>query len=258
MRAFAIAVPFLAVPLAAAGCGGGRSGSSTTTALPVDPLAAVTGAALRTTASGSQHIEIGGRVGATGQRITFAGKGLLDTKAHLSSMSVDFNAGGLAGAFDEVSEGTNLYVKSDLLTAMLPKRETWVKIDLADAAKSSGTGLSSLLSQDPRQALSQLQSLRNVTKVGVTEIDGESLTHYRGRIGLSTLTRSGMNGTGRYDVWIGGDGYVHRVKGIVRKGGTTSSVTTDLSAFGEPVTITVPPASQVYVGSTSTIPGLGG
>jgi hypothetical protein len=258
MRVFALAIPFLAVPLAAAGCGGGRSGSSTTTTLPVDPTAAVAGAALRTTQSGSQHIEIGGRVAATGQRITFAGKGVLDTKAHSSSMSVDFNAGGLAGAFDEVSEGTNLYVKSDLLTAMLPGNKEWVKLDLANVAKSTGTGLSSLLSQDPRQALAQLKSLRNVKKVGEADVDGTTLTHYRGRIGLATLTGGGTGGTGRYDVWIGDDGYVHRVKGIVRKGGTTSSVTTDLSAFGDPVTITVPPASQVYVGSTSTIPGLGG
>jgi hypothetical protein len=67
-----------------------------------------------------------------------------------------------------------------------------------------------------------------------------------------------QEGTGRYDVWIGDNGYVHRVKAIVTTGGATPTVTTDLSAFGEAVSVTVPPASEAFDGSNSTVPGLGG
>ena len=56
MRRFALAVPFLAVPLAAAACGGGKSGSTSTAALPDDPLAAVKGAARKTAESGSEVV----------------------------------------------------------------------------------------------------------------------------------------------------------------------------------------------------------
>jgi hypothetical protein len=258
MRRFVFAMPFLAVPLAAAACGGGKSGSATTAALPDDPPAAVNGAARKTTQIGSEHVKLSGRVVATGQKITFAGSGELDTKARLGSMSVDFSAGGVNSTLDEVSHGTEVYVKADLLTAMLPAGKTWVKLDLAKVAKSAGVGLSSFLSQDPVQALTQLQSLRGVAKVGETQLDGVSTTHYRGRIDLAVLTGTRMVGTGRYEVWIGGDGYVHRVKAIVMTGGTTSTVTSDLSAFGEPVSVKLPPASETFDGSNSNIPGLGG
>jgi hypothetical protein len=41
-------------------------------------------------------------------------------------------------------------------------------------------------------------------------------------------------------------------------GGATPTVTADLSAFGEDVNVAVPPASETFDGSNSTIPGLGG
>jgi hypothetical protein len=68
-------------------------------------------------------------------------------------------------------------------------------------------------------------------------------------------------GTGRYNVWIGDNGYVHRVKAIVTIGGATSTVTShtsDLSAFGESVSVTVPPAPETFDGSKASLPGLGG
>jgi len=258
MRRFALAVPFLAVPLAAAACGGSKSGSTSTAAQPDDPLAAVKGAARKTTQSGSEHVKLSGRVLATGQTITFTGGGDFDTKTRLGSMSVDLSAGGINSAIDEVSHGTVVYVKSDLLAAMLPAGKKWVKLDLAKTAKAAGVDISSFLSQDPAQSLTQLQSLRDVTKVGEAQIDGAATTHYRARIDLSKLKVAATAGTGRYDVWIGDDGYVHRVKAIVTTGGDTSTVTTDLSAFGERVSVAVPPASETFDGSNSTIPGLGG
>jgi hypothetical protein len=259
-RSALVVVPFLAVPLAAAACGGGKNASSTTAVLPDDPLAAVKGAARRTTESSGERVTLAGRVVSGGQSVSFTGSGQVDNKRHRGSFSADVSGGGINTALDEVSQGAVVYLRAELLTAMLPAGKTWLKLDPAKTGKAAGAGLSSLLSQDPVQTLTKLQSLRDVTKVGQARLDGATTTHYRGRVDLSVLTGTSMAGTGRYDVWIGDDGYVHRVKAIVVGGGTVSTVTADLSAFGEAVSVTVPAASETetYDGKNSMIPGLGG
>ena len=258
MRALAYAMPLLAVPLAAAACGGSKAGSPGTTSLPDDPVAAVKGAARKTAQAGSEHLKIVGRVVAVGRTVTFNGSGDFDTKKHLGSLTADISAGGLNGAIDEVSSGTTAYLKSDLLSAMLPAGKTWVKLDLAKVAASRGVDITSFLSQDPTKALTQLQSLRNVTKVGETQLGGVTTTHYRADLDPSKLKGVAATGTGRYDVWIGNDGYVHRVKTALTTGGATSSVTTDLSSFGEGVKVDVPAPADTFDGTNASIPGLGG
>lgn len=258
MRRYAVALPFLAVPLAAAACGGNKSASTTSASSVADPLVAVKDAARKTVAAGTEHAKLAGRVVASGQSISFTGSGDFDTSAHRGAMTAHVAVAGLDTAVDEVSDGTVIYVKSSLIGAMLPAGKTWVKIDVAKTGAAQGATISSLLSQDPAHALTQLQSLKRVTKVGEAQVDGVTTTQYRGRLDLSTLTGTTMTGTGRYDVWIGDDGYVHRVKAIVAKGGTTSTVTADLSAFGDDVTVAVPAAAETFDGTNSTIPGLGG
>jgi hypothetical protein len=260
MRRLAFAMPLLALPLAAAACGGNKSSSSSTTALPEDPLAAVTGAARKTTQSNGEHVKLAGSIVTGGQTITFTGSGKVDNKTHRGSFDAEISGSGISTALEEVSQGAVVYVKADLLTAMLPAGKTWLKLNPAKTGAAAGAGLSSFLSQDPVQTLTNLKSLRDVTRVGRTELDGATTTHYRGRIDLSALTGTSMSGTGRYDVWIGDDSYVHRVKAIVAKGGTVSTVTADLSAFGDSVSVTVPaaPETETYNGKNVMIPGLGG
>jgi hypothetical protein len=252
-RRLAYAMPLLALPFAAAACGGSKNGSTTTT-LPEDPVAAVKGAAAKTARAGSEHLAISGRIVAGGQMVTFKGTGDFDTKKHLGSLTADFSVGGLNGSLQEVSSGEDAYVKSDLLGALTPGDKPWVKLDLAKAAKSQGVDITSFLSQDPAQALTQLQGLRDVLKVG----SAAGTTHYRAKIDLAKLKAATKTGSGRYDVWIGDDGYVHRVKTVVTTGGATSTVTTDLSDFGEPVSVTLPKPADTYDGTKTPIPGLGG
>jgi hypothetical protein len=255
MRRLAYA-SLLAVPFAAAACGGSKNGSETAT-LPDDPAAAVKGAAAKTAQAGSEHLAIAGRIVASGQTVTFKGTGDFDTKKHLGSLNADFSVGGLNGSLEEVSSGKDAYVKSDLLGALTPGGKTWVKLDLAQAAKSQGVNITSFLSQDPTQALTQLQGLDNVHKVE-TPNAGSDTTHYRATFAVPKAEGAAKAGTGRYDIWIGEDGYVHQLKAMVTTGGATSTVTTDLSAFGEPVSITLPNAADTYDGTKTPIPGLGG
>jgi hypothetical protein len=255
MRRLAYA-SLLALPFAAAACGGNKNSSSTAT-LPDDPVAAVKGAAARTAQAGSEHLAIAGRIVARGQAVSFKGTGDFDTKKHLGSLNADFSVGGLNGSLEEVSSGKDAYVKSDLLAALTPGGKPWVKLDLAQTAKSQGVDITSFLSQDPTQALTQLQGLRNVQKVDAQSA-GSDTTHYRATFDVPKAKGAAKAGTGRYDIWIGQDGYVHQLKAVVTTGGATSTVTTDLSAFGEPVSITLPKAADTYDSTKTPIPGLGG
>ena len=199
MRRLAYGLALLVLPLAVVACGGHKASSTT---LPADPVAAVKGAAAKTAQAGSEHLSIFGRVATRGQTVTFKGAGDFDTAKHLGSLKGDFSAGGLNGSLEEISSGTDAYVKSDLLSALVPGGKQWVKLDLAKTAKAQGVSIASFLSLDPTQALVQLQGLRDVQKV-TTQVGGSKTTHYRARIDLSKLKGVATSGTGRYDVWIG-------------------------------------------------------
>jgi hypothetical protein len=160
---------------------------------------------------------------------------------------------------DVVLSGNKVYLRSPLFGVVLPTGKTWVELDLSKGATAGGIDLGSLLSQDPSQALDALQNLSTVTEVGTAQLGGVSTTHYKATVTKSSAT---TNAGGVYDVWVGDDGYIHRVRTIVAgsSGSTTGAVaaTSNLSGFGEPVTVTVPPASQTVVSSNGSIPGLGG
>jgi hypothetical protein len=256
MRRSALAL--LALPLAATACGGGRSSASATAATKEDPAAAVRNAARKTAAAGSEHLELLARVVSGGQTIELRGGGDFDTKARLGSLHATLATGGVNGAIDEVSHGTTIFVKSDLLTAMLPAGKAWIKLDLAKLARARGFDLPSLLGQDPSQAFKQLQSLRGVTQTGTAQIGGVATTRYHATIDVSKLPSATKTSSGAYDVWIGADGYVHRVRAVISNAGTKATVTTDFSGYGDKVSVDVPPATEVFDGSGTAIPGLGG
>ena len=231
----------LVVPLAA--CGGGGSKTSSSQA----PADAVKSAAEKTFSAGSESLAVTANVAAAGQSVVLSGHGAFETKGGTGSMSVNVHAGPITTTVDEVLSGTAVYLKSPLLAAGLPSGKTWVKVDLAKL-HLSGIDLQSLLAQDPAAQLKTLESVKSATKVGTDRIGGVSSTHYRVQTTQKTLPNS--------DVWVGDDGYIHRVQ--VAQASSKVSVTVDLSKFGEKVSVTVPPASQVYVSKAGNIPGLGG
>ena len=132
-----------------------------------------------------------------------------------------------------------------------------MKLDLAKTAKAQGIDIASFLSQDPTKALAQLQNLRNVTKVAEVQSAGDYEPLPAG-IDVSKLTGAAKGETGRYDVWIGEDGYVHQVKASLTTSCETSTVTTDLSSFGEAVASRCRSPPRRSTEATPSIPGLGG
>lgn len=253
-------VALAVVPLVLAACGGGKS--STPPASNLSPAAYVKSSAAKTVDAGSAHMKLIAVATAAGQQVSLTGAGDFDTKNRTGSMHIDFSLAGASSTIDEVIHGTDLYLKSPLFSTLLANGKTWVKLDLKKAAASQGGDLSALLTQDPAQSLQALQSLRGATKIGTEQLGGVSTTHYRARIDPAKLKAAGVTSTGpgAYDVWIGDDGYVRRVKTAlgIAQGSQKAAVTAtvDLSGFGDKVTVTIPPAAQTL--DSTTIPGLGG
>ena len=228
----------LLVPLAAA-CGGG-SKRNVSNAAPID---AVKAAAQKTYDAGSEALALRANVDASGQSIALSGNGGFDTKTSRGSIHLDVNAAPISTTVDEILVGTAAYLRSPLLTGGLPGGKTWLKLDLSKI-HVSGLDFQTLLTQDPGAELKQLESIKSATKVGSDNVG----THYKVKATTGTIEA--------YDVWVGDDGYIHRV--VVAQSSPKASVTIDLSKFGEKVTAAAPPAGQVYDSKTGSIPGLGG
>jgi len=262
MRRLTIALVLLSLPLAVTACGGSSKPKAPSASSGAAAIDVVKGAAQKTDLAGSEHLVLNVGGSASGQRLAVTGTGDFDNKAHIGSLHLNVSAAGVATSIDAVLDKTDMYLKSPLFAALLPAGKTWMKLDLQQAGAAKGLNLNAILSQDPTQSLAALQSLEGATQVGTATIDGVSTTHYRARIDLSKLSAAAKAAApSTYDAWIGGDGYVHRVRShIVTGSGTTKTavtLTVDLSGFGKAVAIAVPPAAQTAV-SKSGLPGLGG
>jgi len=262
MRRLAVALVLLSLPLAAAACGGSSKSKAPSASGGAAAIGVITSAASKTASAGSEHVALTAGGKASGQQLAVTGSGDFDNANHVGSLHVDFSAAGISASIDAVLSKTDMYLKSSLFAALLPVGKSWLKLDLTKAAAAQGLNLNTLLSQDPTQSLSALQSLTGATKVGTEEVGGVSTTHYRARIDVSKLPSAARaTQPGTYDVWIGGDGYVYRVRTRIATGSgsqkTVVTLTTDLSGFGKKVSVTVPPAAQT-VTSNGSLPGLGG
>jgi hypothetical protein len=257
LRAAIVAILVLVlVPLVAAACGG--SSKSKAKASPAadggSAIDAVSAAAKKTAAAGTERLSVAATGTAGGQNLALTGTGAFDSRHRVGTLSVDFSDAGISTAIDAVLSGTDMYLKSPLFALTLPAGKSWLKLDLSKAAAANGLSLDTLLARDPAKTLASLQSLRRATAVGSEIVDGVATTHYR------AVTATGSK-PGSYDVWIGGDGYVHRLRSRIASGtGATSAavtLTVDLSDFGTKLKVAVPPASQTVV-SNGSLPGLGG
>jgi LppX_LprAFG lipoprotein len=256
----------LALPLVAAACGGGGKSSSV---VKLTPVAYVHSAAEKTAAQPSEHVAIAVSAVAGSQEVRLSGGGDFDSANRLGQIHFDVNAGPLSSTMDGIYSGTSFYLKSPLVASALPGGKTWLKVDLEQAAKAKGLDLSTLAGQDPSKSLAQLQSLGNVSAVGSETIGGVATTHYRGELdpsklaGAAKLPQLATAAPIPYDVWIGDDdGYVRKVTShySLQRSGTTATVSLDetFSSFGEHVSVTVPPATDVYDATNLAINGTGG
>lgn len=265
MRRLGISALLLALPLGAAACGGGSKSPASSATSSVSAISAIKAAARKTSLAGSEHMTLNVAGATSGEKLAVKGQGDFDNTQHIGSLHMNFSVSTINSTIDVVLSHNDMYLKSPLFAVVLPTGKTWLKLDLAKEAKSQGLSLNTLLSQDPTKTLSSLQSLRAANVVGTEQVDGVSTTHYRATIDPSKLpgaSAAGVSQPGVYNVWVGDDGYVHRMRDRVVTGtGAKKAIvnlTADLSDFGKPVTVTLPPAGQTATTNGSSIPGLGG
>ena len=252
-RQLTVAVALVVLPLAAVACGGGKKTSSpTTTVTAASAKQAVQAAAEKTAKAGSLKLVISAGTTASGAPIVVHGAGAFDTTVHKGQLHLAFSAAGIQSTASVILDGTTLYLRSPLFAFGLPSEKKWIEVDLQKGAKAAGIDLSKLLGQDPAQTLDQLKSVSTVTEIGPAQVGGVSATRYRAHV---TANSAGTAAAGVYDVWVGSDGYVHRVRSVVvAKSGTKVTATSTLSGFGDPVTVTLPPPASTYTSTTGTLP----
>jgi hypothetical protein len=265
------AVVLAVLPVALAACGGKNSSKSHTGTqqAAATPVGSVQQAAEKTSKAASEHVDMNVAAAVQGQVVNITGTGNFDNAKHVGALVAHAKVQGVDLEIDEILAGTTLYLKSPFFAAIIPKGKTWLKLDLTRTAKAKGIDFDSLISQDPSRNFTQLQASSDATKIGDETVGGVATTHYRGHIDISKLPQgekiqraTGVE-YGPYDVWIGNDdGYVHRLREsysyAVAGEKQTATLTMNFSAFGKPVTVNVPAASDAVAPSKQSLQGLGG
>jgi hypothetical protein len=185
-------------------------------------------------------------------------------------------ATGAAAPIQERLVNNMVYVQVPPADQAKTEGKSWVEATTG-AASDQSQGLNKLIQpDDPQGALQVLQSQSSqVTRVGKDTINGTSTTHYRAVYDVTkansgaspTQIQQFLQATGSttipVDIWLDAAGRVRRLVlslSVIKLPQSATAaeqaqaqsvlplritVTTDLSAFGTPLTVTAPPASQV-------------
>ena len=131
----------------------------------------------------------------------------------------------------------------------------FLKIDPKDSSNPMAKSFGALSTQmDPMASIEAMRtSLRKVRYVGPESVDGEDADHYKVTIDSAAMMRAtkqkvvpGMPKTLTYDMWVDSKNLMRRV--TFDMAGMT--VDMSMSKWGEPVTVTAPPAGKVVDSKT--------
>jgi hypothetical protein len=301
-RGLALGVAIAATSAAiAAGCGGGddddaRPAAATTPALAVTTPAATTPttaeppepAPAATPVSGDPigravaalgrqkggvAVSMRGTIKSQGVDTTVSGDGRIDRRSHRGAFTVTTALHGAKVAIKTVMDGHAVYLSSDAFAGRLPGGRSWMRIDLAKAARQKGFDLAALgtngPSQDPSQVLEYLRGAGRAKKVGTETVRGAKATHYRvtvdlrkakarsatsaSKLAITQLVET-LDGTTKIpvEVWIDGHHRVvrERVRYTAQIQGTSNAMdfTTDFTGFGVAVDAAKPSRSDTVDG----------
>jgi hypothetical protein len=177
------------------------------------------------------------------------------------------------GGMEEIINSGGIYLKLAELSKQTGK--PWIKIPGSDVSKLGGASLSQLLqngSNDPLTQTQMLSSSTNVKKVGTATINGVATTEYTGTYPItaglaklpaaarskiaSQLQAMGLT-TEHFTVWLDNQQQVRKVVSSAK--GTSEQVasTVTVTSVNQPVTATLPPASQTATVPSSELGGSG-
>ena len=257
----------LLLALAASACGGSDSSSTEGSPSSAPAAQAVADAGQKSSDAGSARASFTANfTGTTSGTMTGEGE-FSNREGHLTLDMSDLGG----GAF---GDGTAELTFSDLVYYMklpqgaglpLPPGKEWFKIDLKQLGQTQGLDLEQLtqLSQsDPSQALAFLQGASDdFHEVGTEEVRGEQTTHYAGTVDLDKVAENAPpdladqykklaelapSPTVPMDVWIGEDGYVHKLRFEQKlAAGSSMTMEEELYDWGTDVNVTVPSNDEV-------------
>ena len=176
---------------------------------------------------------------------------------------------------EEIADVSNgrlvIYMRLPFLTKLIPNSKPWIKIDLNAFGKRLGIDFSQFtsLSANPAQMVDWLRATSgSIDKVGSETVDGAETTHYHATIDLAkypnlvpparrgamkravdALTKLTHVHTFPVDVWVGGDNLIRKLhiafNETIKGQNFGNDMTMHFHDWGAPVSISLPPASQV-------------
>ncbi len=188
----------------------------------------------------------------------------------LGEVRMKLSVAGHALPLDEIVTADALYLKLAALGTLTGK--PWIKVSDAGLRSGSGATIGQLLqgvqNANPLAQTTMLTASADLRKVGTQVINGVQTTHYKGSYPLAAAVRKvpaalrSLTGpilksigikTVHFDAWIDGQHQVRKI--VTTEAGSSIRITSTvvITAINQPVTVRLPPASQV----AAAPPGLG-
>jgi hypothetical protein len=255
---------------------------------PVSPRDAVLDAITAVFEAGSYHQELRMSMSADGTDFSITAEADVDNSTQQAAMTVDM--GFLGGEMEMILDDGVVYMRSPVFEdAPTP----WISMDPAkmDPAAAGQFGGFGAGTTDPSAYAGLFAGVFDVSASGEADIDGVATTRYVGTIDLKKVLEGfsevigedvdaetkeqleaavkqfealGIDEKIPFEIWIDDEGFPRRQRITMDFGGlvpgsedAVMDMTVDYSAFGEPVKVEVPKASQV-TDITDQMGGMGG
>jgi hypothetical protein len=232
---------------------GGSVGGGSATALLEDAPA-------KANAAKSAHMHADFSFGAGGQEFGFTMEGGSEFETGKADITMKL---------DEKLGGGDIHIVGDNQTIYAAKTGStdWIKLDAADLS-SSGTSVK------PGDYLVWLQGTSDdVAVVGHESVDGTDTTHYRGHVDMTKIASNGGASSAQVDaakqlgldsmpldVWLDGDGLPRRIliDTTFEVSGQQAAfhMQVDMSDYGAPVEVALPPAGDIRDGTAADLQAL--
>ena len=252
------------------GSGGSQPGSTSLSAAQAVTMASQHAASVNSFAT-TMDVQMSGSIsGAMVGTMQMRKQPSLLIDAHFSKL--DMSSQSIPGGMEEIVTTKTLYLKMASLQQSLGK--PWAALPLSALSGRAGVNLSQLTQQaqqnNPMTDVQMLSSAKNLRALGTQTIAGTQTTHYSGSFsasaGLAKLP-SGLRSTEQkalqtlgittfdFNAWIDGQHQIRKIAVTEHGGSEQITATMQVTGYNQPLTVSLPPSSQVKKIPASTLGG---
>ena len=259
-----------------AGCGGNSVKTSSASASTTAASAGASASASSVSAAPAAILQAALTSSSSDKSVTFTGSftsssgtGRISGQEEFSPQyAVQMNLVSSQATVSEIWIGSTIYMKDPALTGALGGK-TWVSFNLssmgaAGSAMSSET--STLKNTNPASLIESMLVADNLADLGSQTVDGVQTTHYSGTINPATaydgaaakkyltpaeiqqLQSAGSTAgasSEKIDIWLASDGLPVQIVIVDSTSAGSTTSTMQFSGWGQSVSISAPPASEV-------------